>query len=70
VEHIHAIIGGFHLTGPYFSQRIQATVAALKELRPTWLVPGHCTGWQAIHAIANALPDSFIANSVGTTFVL
>ena len=70
VERIHAVIGGFHLTGAYFAQRIPATVAALKELAPAHIVPGHCTGFPAIHAIANALPDAFIAASVGTTFWL
>ena len=43
---------------------------ATPTMQPRWLVPGHCTGWQAIHAIAHALPESFIATSVGTTFRL
>jgi 7,8-dihydropterin-6-yl-methyl-4-(beta-D-ribofuranosyl)aminobenzene 5'-phosphate synthase len=70
VQRLYAIIGGFHLTGALFAPRIPATVAALRELAPEVIVPGHCTGFPAIHAIANALPESFIANSVGTTFWL
>jgi 7,8-dihydropterin-6-yl-methyl-4-(beta-D-ribofuranosyl)aminobenzene 5'-phosphate synthase len=70
VQPVHAIIGGFHLTGSYFAQRIPATVAALQALQPTYIVPGHCTGFPAIHAIANALPDAFVPTSVGTTFWL
>jgi 7,8-dihydropterin-6-yl-methyl-4-(beta-D-ribofuranosyl)aminobenzene 5'-phosphate synthase len=45
-------------------------VAALKEIGPACLVPGHCSGWRATQRIAAALPDAFIATSVGTTFVL
>lgn len=65
---IHAVIGGFHLSGPAFERIIPATVAALAELSPDYLVPCHCTGWRAIHAIAAAFPDVFIQNSVGTRF--
>jgi 7,8-dihydropterin-6-yl-methyl-4-(beta-D-ribofuranosyl)aminobenzene 5'-phosphate synthase len=70
VERIHAVIGGFHLTGALFAQRIPATVAALRDLAPAHIVPGHCTGFPAIHAIANALPEAFIPGSVGTTYWL
>jgi 7,8-dihydropterin-6-yl-methyl-4-(beta-D-ribofuranosyl)aminobenzene 5'-phosphate synthase len=34
------------------------------------IVPAHCTGWKATHAIARRLPGAFIQNSVGTTFHL
>ncbi|GAC1434461.1 MAG: MBL fold metallo-hydrolase [Chloroflexota bacterium] len=70
VTSIYAVIGGFHLTGRLFEPRIPATVAALREIAPRYVMPGHCTGWQAMHAIARALPDAFIANSVGTTLLL
>jgi 7,8-dihydropterin-6-yl-methyl-4-(beta-D-ribofuranosyl)aminobenzene 5'-phosphate synthase len=42
----------------------------LARLAPDVLVPAHCTGWKATHAIAHRLPDAFIPNSVGTTFQL
>ena len=65
---IHAVIGGFHLSGPVFEKIIAPTCAALGEFAPDYLVPSHCTGWRAIHALAAALPDAFIQNSVGTRF--
>ena len=65
---IHAVIGGFHLSGPLFEKIIAPTCAALGEFSPDYLVPSHCTGWRAIHAIAAAFPDAFIQNSVGTRF--
>ena len=70
VQKICALIGGFHLTGSAFEPIIEPTVAALKEFAPDCLMPGHCTGWKAVHRIAAEMPDSFIATSVGTTVVL
>jgi 7,8-dihydropterin-6-yl-methyl-4-(beta-D-ribofuranosyl)aminobenzene 5'-phosphate synthase len=67
---LHAVIGGFHLTGPLFEPIIADTVSALGQLAPDLIVPAHCTGWKATHAIARRLPAAFIQNSVGTTFHL
>jgi len=66
---IHAVIGGFHLTGPTFEPIIAPTVQALKEFNPSVIVPEHCTGWRAMHQIGRAFPDAFVPNSVGTTMV-
>ena len=66
-EHrIHAVVGGFHLSGRQFEPLITPTCDALAALAPDYLVPCHCTGWRAIHALAARLPDAFIQNSVGT----
>jgi 7,8-dihydropterin-6-yl-methyl-4-(beta-D-ribofuranosyl)aminobenzene 5'-phosphate synthase len=70
VQKVHAVIGGFHLSGPLFEPIIPPTVAALKELNLELIVPAHCTGWKAVHAIARELPQAFVQNSVGTRFVL
>jgi 7,8-dihydropterin-6-yl-methyl-4-(beta-D-ribofuranosyl)aminobenzene 5'-phosphate synthase len=70
VNTLHAVVGGFHLTGPLFEPVIADTVTALEELAPDVVVPAHCTGWKATHAIARRLPSAFIQNSVGTTFHL
>jgi 7,8-dihydropterin-6-yl-methyl-4-(beta-D-ribofuranosyl)aminobenzene 5'-phosphate synthase len=67
-DRIHAVIGGFHLSGPLFELIIPPTCDALAELAPDYLVPSHCTGWRAIHALAARFPDAFIQNSVGTRF--
>ena len=68
VDEVHAVIGGFHLSGPLFTPLISPTVDGLAELAPEVIVPAHCTGWRAVHAIAARLPDAFIQTSVGTTF--
>jgi 7,8-dihydropterin-6-yl-methyl-4-(beta-D-ribofuranosyl)aminobenzene 5'-phosphate synthase len=70
IDRLHAVLGGFHLTGPLFEPIIDATVDALEQLAPDVLVPAHCTGWKATQAIARRLPAAFIQNSVGTTFYL
>ena len=69
-ERVHAVIGGFHLTGAYFEPIIGPTVEALGELAPDVVVPAHCTGWKAMHALANRLPDAFVNNSIGTRLEL
>jgi len=70
VERLHGLIGGLHLSGPAFEPVIGPTVAALTELDPALVVPGHCTGWRAQHALAAALPDAWVQSSSGTTFRL
>jgi len=69
VDRVHAVIGGFHLGTPAFEPIIPPTVEALGEFDPQVVVPTHCTGWRAIHALAAAFPDAFIQNSVGTRYV-
>jgi 7,8-dihydropterin-6-yl-methyl-4-(beta-D-ribofuranosyl)aminobenzene 5'-phosphate synthase len=70
VGQIHAALGGFHLTGRIFEPRIAPTVEALRQIGPELIVPAHCTGWKAVHEIARVLPDAFVSNSVGTTFLV
>ncbi len=69
ISDVYAVIGGFHLSGSLFEPIIPATVAALQQIGPRYIMPGHCTGWSATHQIARAMPDAFIPNSVGTTLI-
>jgi len=34
------------------------------------LVPAHCTGWRAQHAMARRFGEAFIPNAVGSRFRL
>jgi len=70
IDTVHAIIGGFHLSGPLFEPLIPKVCEALRELEPDVIVATHCTGWRAMHALANAFPDAFVPSSVGTRFEL
>ena len=65
---VYAIVGGFHLAGKENEARIGQTVEELKRIDPKRIVPCHCTGWRGKLAIAEALPDAFIWNSVGNRY--
>lgn len=67
---LHAIIGGFHLNGPLFEPLIPQVLEDLDALQPRVIVPAHCTGWRAQHAMAARFGEAFIPNSVGTRFDL
>src|SRR4029434_6515906 len=67
---LHALLGGLHLAGAFFTPSIGPTAHALTELAPDLLVPGHCTGWRAQHTLAAALPDSWVQGSSGTRYQL
>src|SRR5579863_3765479 len=64
---VHAFVGGLHLSGILFESIISDTVAELDRIGPDVVVPGHCTGWRATHALARAMPDAYVQSGVGTT---
>jgi len=70
IDGIHAVLGGFHLSGPVFEPIIEKTVTEFKKIKPEIIVPMHCTGWKAIKRLSEGFPSSFILNSVGTKIVL
>ncbi len=67
---LHALIGGFHLNGPVFEPLIPQVLDDLARLDPDWLVPAHCTGWRAQHAMSARFGEVFVPNAVGTSFYL
>ena len=71
INKVHVVMGGFHLTGPVFEPIINDTVKSMKEIRPDYVIPTHCTGRKAALAFEKAMPDQFILNMSGTklTFV-
>jgi 7,8-dihydropterin-6-yl-methyl-4-(beta-D-ribofuranosyl)aminobenzene 5'-phosphate synthase len=67
VPKIHAVMGGFHLSG-LPDERVTRVVDALSELGVDHIVPQHCTGIETIVALHQRLPRQMIVASVGTTF--
>ncbi|HEX2323515.1 MAG TPA: MBL fold metallo-hydrolase, partial [Streptosporangiaceae bacterium] len=67
---LYAVIGGFHLQGPIFEPLIPKVLDDLAALSPGVLVPAHCTGWRAGHAMAVRFGEAYIPNSVGTRYSL
>jgi 7,8-dihydropterin-6-yl-methyl-4-(beta-D-ribofuranosyl)aminobenzene 5'-phosphate synthase len=66
---VHAVLGGFHLTGPMMEPVIGPTIGEMKKIGPDYIVPTHCTGWRAINQFAKEMPEQFILNTVGTTYI-
>jgi len=72
---VAGLLGGLHLTGGLFEARIQPTglfeariqptVDALRAARVGRVLPAHCSGWRAVHAIARAMPDAFVQCAAG-----
>jgi len=69
---IDVVLGGFHLSGKAMEARIDATVRDLRErVRPRVVAPGHCTGWRAKAALAQAFaPERYGPSVVGSTYTL
>jgi 7,8-dihydropterin-6-yl-methyl-4-(beta-D-ribofuranosyl)aminobenzene 5'-phosphate synthase len=67
---LYAALGGFHLNGPLFEPLIPRVLDDLAALDPRVLVPAHCTGWRAQHAMAGRFGEAFVPNAVGSRFCL
>ena len=65
---LHAVMGGFHLSGPAFEPVIEPTVAALTEARAGTDRPRALYRLAAQHALERALPGAWVQNSVGTAY--
>ncbi len=65
---VYGIFGGFHLNGPLFEPLIPRVCADLAALQPSLVVPAHCTGWRAQHALARTFGDAYVPDCVGTRF--
>lgn len=68
ISKVYGVVGGFHLTGAN-ENNIEPTIHEMKSINPDVIVPTHCTGWRAAHEFANEMPDQFILNSVGSTYI-
>jgi 7,8-dihydropterin-6-yl-methyl-4-(beta-D-ribofuranosyl)aminobenzene 5'-phosphate synthase len=67
---VYAVMGGFHLNGPIFEPLIPRVLDDLDALAPSVIVPAHCTGWRAQHAMSARFGEAFVPNTVGTRFIM
>ena len=65
VQKVHAIVGGFHLA-PAPDEIVAKTVDAFKAIDPDYVIPMHCTGWNTIMAVHQAMPKKLVMPSTGT----
>jgi 7,8-dihydropterin-6-yl-methyl-4-(beta-D-ribofuranosyl)aminobenzene 5'-phosphate synthase len=68
VERVHAILGGFHLSGAP-PERIARTVEAFRELAPDALVPMHCAGADLVFELRRHMPDRLIPHTNGSRYI-
>jgi 7,8-dihydropterin-6-yl-methyl-4-(beta-D-ribofuranosyl)aminobenzene 5'-phosphate synthase len=67
---LYAVAGGFHLAGGN-EKIIAESVRDIGTFGLTLIAPGHCTGWRAVNALANAYGDSTVAPlAVGKIFAI
>jgi 7,8-dihydropterin-6-yl-methyl-4-(beta-D-ribofuranosyl)aminobenzene 5'-phosphate synthase len=64
---IHAVMGGLHLGG-VMERLIPQTVEGLKPFDVGYFIAGHCTGWRALHAMADAYGERVSQSAVGTRY--
>jgi len=64
---IYCVMGGLHLGG-VMEAIIPDTVEGLRPFHIKYIITGHCTGWRALHALANAYGESVSQSAVGTTY--
>ncbi|PSH62030.1 MBL fold metallo-hydrolase [Phyllobacterium brassicacearum] len=68
VDKVHAVIGGFHLA-PYQPDYLRQTIAALREIDPTYVVPLHCSGEPFTDLAKAELPMKLLRAYTGTRLV-
>jgi len=68
IKKVYCVMGGFHLSGENESL-IDPTINEMKKIDPNYVVPMHCTGWNAINRFAQEMATRFILNSVGATYI-
>jgi 7,8-dihydropterin-6-yl-methyl-4-(beta-D-ribofuranosyl)aminobenzene 5'-phosphate synthase len=69
-QNIHAVLGGFHLSGPFFEKIHDDTIQELKKFDPHVVMPMHCTGRKAIQRFQKEFSSQFVLNSVGSKMTL
>jgi 7,8-dihydropterin-6-yl-methyl-4-(beta-D-ribofuranosyl)aminobenzene 5'-phosphate synthase len=66
---LYGMLGGLHLAGAAMERLIPDTVAYLKQFELQQIMPAHCTGWRALHALLNEFGEAVVTPSaVGSRF--
>jgi 7,8-dihydropterin-6-yl-methyl-4-(beta-D-ribofuranosyl)aminobenzene 5'-phosphate synthase len=60
---LYGVMGGFHLAGAKMEKIIPETVEDLRQFDLKVIIPGHCTGWRAVHALLDAFGEEVIIPS-------
>jgi 7,8-dihydropterin-6-yl-methyl-4-(beta-D-ribofuranosyl)aminobenzene 5'-phosphate synthase len=57
---LYGVLGGLHLSGAAMERLIPETVAHLQAFELQQIMPAHCTGWRALHALLNAFGEAVV----------
>ena len=60
---IYGVMGGFHLSGTTMEKIIPDTVRDLQQFDLQEIVPGHCTGWRAVHKLVDMFGEGRVVPS-------
>ncbi|HSN42278.1 MAG TPA: MBL fold metallo-hydrolase [Burkholderiales bacterium] len=67
---LHAVMGGFHLSGQQIEEIIPDTINDMKGFGLKRIIPAHCTGWRAVGALVQAFGEErIVPSAVGRQFV-
>jgi 7,8-dihydropterin-6-yl-methyl-4-(beta-D-ribofuranosyl)aminobenzene 5'-phosphate synthase len=69
IDKVLAVIGGFHIVPPLDDNYIRQAIAEFKDIDPSYIIVGHCTGDRFYDLARAALGDKVIHSAVGTRFV-
>jgi 7,8-dihydropterin-6-yl-methyl-4-(beta-D-ribofuranosyl)aminobenzene 5'-phosphate synthase len=67
IDKVHSVMGGFHLINVK-PEIIEKTVADIKAMKPEYIIPTHCTGFEAMVSFSREMPNEFILNTAGTKY--
>lgn len=68
VQHVHAVIGGFHLVWPRTEPEALETAAELEKVAPDYVIPMHCTGERFVSEALRRFPTKVVRPYVGSRF--
>lgn len=60
---LYGVMGGFHLSGNECEALIPETVEDMRAFNLKMIVPGHCTGWRAVHRLVDTFGESAVVMS-------
>jgi len=67
ISTVHAVIGGFHLLDSTM-EVIRKTVDDIRFMTPDYVIPMHCTGYEATARFYREMPEQFVPSTPGSRF--
>jgi 7,8-dihydropterin-6-yl-methyl-4-(beta-D-ribofuranosyl)aminobenzene 5'-phosphate synthase len=67
IRKIHAVMGGFHLIHAK-PEIIRKTIADIRAMKPDFIAPAHCSGFEAVVAFSKKMREEFNLNTAGTQY--